>query len=37
MISMNLVSLRKRKRMTQEEVAECIRVSRHGPVIIGLN
>lgn len=28
MISMNLVSLRKRKRMTQEEVAECIRVSR---------
>lgn len=32
-----LALLRKRKDMTQEELAECLGVSRHGGVIIGLN
>lgn len=37
MISENLLRLRKRAGLSQEEIAEQIGVSRHGPVIIGLN
>jgi len=33
----NLIQLRKLKQLTQEDVAEAVGVSRHGPVIIGLN
>lgn len=32
-----LALLRKKKGITQEELAELLHVSRHGPVIIGLN
>lgn len=33
----NLQYYRKRKNMTQEQLAEQLEVSRHGGVIIGLN
>ena len=32
-----IVELRKQKGLSQEELAEQLGVSRHGPVIIGLN
>ena len=32
-----IINLRKRDGMTQEELAGKLNVSRHGPVIIGLN
>ena len=32
-----LYELRKNKNISQEELAELLDVSRHGPVIIGLN
>ena len=37
MFSDNLIQLRKLNNMSQEELAELVDVSRHGPVIIGLN
>ena len=37
MFSDNLISLRKINKMSQEDLAEKLDVSRHGPVIIGLN
>ncbi len=37
MLSENLVMLRNLKGLTQEQVAEVVEISRHGPVIIGLN
>jgi len=33
----NLKQVRKEKNLSQEELAEILEVSRHGPVIIGLN
>lgn len=33
----NLKLIRKEKGITQEDLAEMLQVSRHGPVIIGLN
>ena len=33
----NLKNVRKQRGITQEELAETLCVSRHGPVIIGLN
>ncbi len=36
-LSEKIVELRKTNRMTQDELAEVCNVSRHGPVIIGLN
>ena len=33
----HLFHARKKKGMSQEEVAEKLGISRHGPVIIGLN
>lgn len=33
----NLQFLRKKENITQEQLAERLEVSRHGPVIIGLN
>lgn len=33
----NLYQARKKKGLSQEEVAEKLGVTRHGPVIIGLN
>ena len=33
----NIQYLRKQKKITQEKLAEIMSVSRHGPVIIGLN
>mgnify|MGYP000490887499 FL=1 len=37
MLSENLVMLRNLKGLTQEQVAEVVEISRHGPVIIGLD
>ena len=36
-LSQNIAYLRKSKGLTQEKLAEACEVSRHGPVIIGLN
>ena len=36
-LGMNICYLRKQKKMTQEQFAERMSVTRHGPVIIGLN
>ena len=33
----NIQFYRKRENMTQEQLADKLEVSRHGPVIIGLN
>lgn len=33
----NLKLIRKEQGITQEDLAEMLKVSRHGPVIIGLN
>ena len=33
----NLKMIRKERNITQEQLAEILDVSRHGPVIIGLN
>ena len=33
----NISYLRKQKKITQEQFAEKMNVTRHGPVIIGLN
>lgn len=32
-----ITKLRKEQNLTQEQFAEILKVSRHGPVIIGLN
>lgn len=37
MLSENIQTLRKINEMSQEQIAEALGVSRHGPVIIGLN
>ena len=37
MLAENLQILRKQNGLSQEELAEKCQVSRHGPVIIGLN
>ena len=36
-IGSNISFLRKQKKYTQEQFAEKMEVTRHGPVIIGLN
>ena len=33
----NLKEIRNKRNITQEQLAEILSVSRHGPVIIGLN
>lgn len=33
----NLKEIRSKRNITQEQLAESLSVSRHGPVIIGLN
>lgn len=37
MLQENLIMLRSLAGKTQEDIAEVIGISRHGPVIIGLN